>query len=354
MQFLQTIPLYDIKAGVERPYQMPLSRRSFYRLAFLAVCFFICLVSALTAESCSDLDTASTEKSKGLFRTGSRSLCHDFCLSSYAFAVAPRPQAATVMNKCPGYPQDLCGSDGLYGYISLSKLPSGTAGGSAAVSMSAAPTSITPSTTSAVTFGTPATMSKSSSSLSTMRMPTPVTFLETVTGQVRTVTTTPTVLPSAQSLTGVQRKSGGGLSLGGAVGLTIGLVASIAIIFWVVYSCIRKRRQEEEYNNVDRRGSVTTLGGPVSSRSISENSRYGLGTDGRQVVEIWGPEMRGIVGLRRSLLMPVDPRLDPFAPVYQRGENESRESVNTIRDDHDYSRRLYQQAPILRATNHDR
>ena len=215
-------------------------------------------------------------------------------------------------------------------------------------------TSITPSTTSAVTFGTPATMSKSSSSLSTMRMPTPVTFLETVTGQVRTVTTTPTVLPSAQSLTGVQRKSGGGLSLGGAVGLTIGLVASIAIIFWVVYSCIRKRRQEEEYNNVDRRGSVTTLGGPVSSRSISENSRYGLGTDGRQVVEIWGPEMRGTVGLRRSLLMPVDPRLDPFAPVYQRGENESRESVNTIRDDHDYSRRLYQQAPILRATNHDR
>jgi len=29
-------------------------------------------ISALTAESCSDLDTASTEKSKGLFRTGSR------------------------------------------------------------------------------------------------------------------------------------------------------------------------------------------------------------------------------------------------------------------------------------------
>jgi cell wall integrity and stress response component len=52
--------------------------------------------------------------------------------------------------------------------------------------------------------------------------------------------------------------------------------------------------------------------------------------------------------------MPVDPRLDPFAPVYQRGEgNVSRESVNTLRDDHDYSRRVHQKGPILRATNPD-
>ncbi|KAH6700537.1 hypothetical protein BKA61DRAFT_620730, partial [Leptodontidium sp. MPI-SDFR-AT-0119] len=62
---------------------MPLSRRRFYRRAFLAVCFFTCLVSALTAEYCSDLNTASTEKNSSVFQ--SNSLCHDFCLSSYAF-----------------------------------------------------------------------------------------------------------------------------------------------------------------------------------------------------------------------------------------------------------------------------
>jgi len=84
---------------------------------------------------------------------------------------------------------------------------------------------------------------------------------------------------------------------------------------------------------------------------MSENSRYVLGTDGRQVVETWEPG--DAPGSRRSRLMPVDPRLDPFAPVYQRGENKSRESVNTIRDDHDYSRRVVHQGPILRATNPD-
>jgi len=85
---------------------------------------------------------------------------------------------------------------------------------------------------------------------------------------------------------------------------------------------------------------------------MSENSRYVLGTDGRQVVETWEPG--DAPGSRRSRLMPVDPRLDPFASVYQRnGDNKSRESVNTIRDDHDYSRRVVHQGPILRATNPD-
>jgi cell wall integrity and stress response component len=85
---------------------------------------------------------------------------------------------------------------------------------------------------------------------------------------------------------------------------------------------------------------------------MSENSRYVLGTNGRDVVETWEPD-QDPPGSRKSRLMPVDPRLDPFAPVYQRGENKSRESVNTLRDDHDYSRRVHQQGPILRATNPD-
>jgi cell wall integrity and stress response component len=146
------------------------------------------------------------------------------------------------------------------------------------------------------------------------------------------------------------------LTTGGAVGLTIGLVAVVAIISGIVFVCIKKHRQEKEaeaYNDISRRGSSAGLGGPVPSRTMSENSRYVLGTNGRDVVETWEPDENGPPGSRRSRLMPVDPRLDPFAPVYQLGQNKSRESVNTIRDDHDYSRRVHQQGPILRATNPD-
>lgn len=137
------------------------------------------------------------------------------------------------------------------------------------------------------------------------------------------------------------------------MGLTIGLVALIAIIAGVTYFCIRKRRQAkaEEYAAMNsRRESLAGMGGPIPSRTMSENSRYVLGTDGKRVVETWEPDTPRS---RNSTLMPVDPRLDPFASVYQRGENKSRESINTIRDDHDYSRRVHQQGPILRAVNPD-
>lgn len=137
------------------------------------------------------------------------------------------------------------------------------------------------------------------------------------------------------------------------MGLTIGLVALVAIVAGLLFFWLRRRRQQEaEEKGPSRGGSSTGMGGQVPSRTMSENSRYVLGTDGRQVVETWEPS--DTPGSRRSRLMPVDPRLDPFAPVYQRGDgNVSRESVNTLRDDHDYSRRVHQKGPILRATNPD-
>ncbi|KAK8907751.1 hypothetical protein QC760_003633 [Botrytis cinerea] len=196
--------------------------------------------------------------------------------------------------------------------------------------------------------------SSTSGSTSSTWTPTPIISLETITGQVRTVTVTPTAPPNSSSNSSVS-KSNGGLTTGGAVGLTIGLVALIAIIAGVTYFCIRKRRQEkaEQYAAVNsRRESLAGVGGPIPSRTMSENSRYVLGTDGKRVVEAWEPEL-STPGSRRSQLMPVDPRLDPFAAVYQRGDNKSRESLNTIRDDHDYSRRVHQQGPILRAVNPD-
>ena len=198
--------------------------------------------------------------------------------------------------------------------------------------------------------------SSTTSSTSSTWTPTPVTSLETITGQVRTVTVTPTVPPNAQATNELTpaNKGGGGLGTGGAVGLTVGLVALVALIAAAVFFFLRKRRRDQEAaDNLSRRGSSAGFGAAaVPSRTMSENSRYVLGTDGRRVVETWEPGETAEV--RRSRLIPVDQRLDPFSPVYQRGDNKSRESVNTIRDDHDYSRRMVTGGNgILRATNPD-
>lgn len=134
--------------------------------------------------------------------------------------------------------------------------------------------------------------------------------------------------------------------------MTVGLVALIAIIAGIVWFIMRKRRKEKESEYIDTsRESISAAGGPIPSRTMSENSRYVLGTDGRQVVETWVPEEQP--GQRKSRLVPVDQRLDPFSLVYQHNMNKSQESVNTIRDDHDYSRRVAHNKPILRATNPD-
>lgn len=141
-----------------------------------------------------------------------------------------------------------------------------------------------------------------------------------------------------------------GLNTGQAVGLTVGLVALAAIIGILIFFFLRRKRQRNEAEAV-RTGSPAS-GSVAPQRTMSENSRYMLGTDGHRVVEGWDGD--DTPGSRRSRLMPVDPRLDPFAPVYQRGDgSKSRESVQTIQDNHDYSRRVHQTGPVLRATNPD-
>ncbi|TVY67429.1 hypothetical protein LSUE1_G007280 [Lachnellula suecica] len=402
------------------------SPQSSFRLASAVICLLVCLclsqVSAAGSTYCADFNTASTNQNTSIYQ--SNGLCTDFCKSDYAFAVlrddacwcsnyAPGSTTDGCTQKCPGYPSDICGGNGLYYYLALSIAPSGTEGGSSAaasstqqpstatvvssaepVTVTATPEAVTvftsssapssttssssstpePSTSAAASTQQPATSftptfattsttaappSSSTPTSSLTWTPTPVTSLETVTGQVRTVTVTPTAPPNSQSQNPVSKSSGdSGLSTGGAVGLTIGLVALVALISAIIYFCLKKRRKEraaeaaEAYNNSSRRGSSAGLGGQAPSRTMSEHSRYVLNTNGRDVVEAWEPD-QDPPGSRQSQMISVDQRLNPFATVYQRGENKSRESVNTIRDDQDYSRRVQAQPPILRAINPD-
>lgn len=56
-------------------------------------------------------------------------------------------------------------------------------------------------------------------------------------------------------------------------------------------------------------------------------------------------------GNRGSRLLPADPRMDPYSNgLYV--QRKSRESVHTLRDEQDYSRRVHQPR-VLRATNPD-
>lgn len=142
-------------------------------------------------------------------------------------------------------------------------------------------------------------------------------------GVVQTVIVTISSTPSPDS--------NSGLSTGGIVGIVVGVIGGILVIAGVLlffFMKKRKEQKEEKFNSGSLQGS-------------SSGSR-GRGS----------PPSPGSAGNRSSMLQ-IDPRMDPFNQgLYARNGNASAESVNTLHDDHDYSRRI--QAPkVLRAVNPD-
>merc|ERR1712093_578404 len=233
-----------------------------------------------TVPYCATFNTAdSGTRNESIYQ--SNSLCFNYCNGitplntvQYAFAVAqwqtcwctdyaPSSSTSGCTLDCPGWQEEKCGNTdpSLYGYISLPASVSGTRGPSAATSSSANQATVTSSalsttstreaTTSTSSSNTASTTttrrSSTTSSTSSTWTPTPVTSLETITGQVRTDTVTPTVPPNAQATNELTPANKGGGGLG-----TAGFGAAA-----------------------------------VPSRTMSENSRYVLGTDGRRVVETW-------------------------------------------------------------------
>jgi cell wall integrity and stress response component len=104
--------------------------------------------------------------------------------------------------------------------------------------------------------------------------------------------------------------------------------------FFCIY--IARRRKGQPQNQDDMPSQRGSSAGMIGGRPEVGEAGWGDG---------------GMLGRRPSKLMPHDPRMDPFnLGLYVR--NKSHESVNTIRDDHDYSRRVHQ-PKVLRAMNPD-
>lgn len=128
-----------------------------------------------------------------------------------------------------------------------------------------------------------------------------------------------------------------GLKTGAIVGIVVGIVSGVlALAALIMFFYFRRKKQQQQQEAFQDDPSVRGSSSGMMGSGRPEMSR--------------APGSPGSTGNRSSTLQ-IDPRMDPFQQsLYAR--NGSRESMNTLRDDHDYSRRI-QQPKILRATNPD-
>ncbi|ORY65230.1 uncharacterized protein BCR38DRAFT_193436 [Pseudomassariella vexata] len=320
------------------------SCQQFWPLAALVTLLSVATMRTAAASTdmvyCASINTASTSANFSTFQ--SDGLCYEFCIDDYAFAIVQEnncwcsnyvPATHVDINDCdtacPGYPSDTCGGDDLWGYMSLDKSPSGTSG--AATATTAATTTKTKvSATDKATTKTPnedsTTTAVPSISVATITQGGSISY--------QTVTVVPTATPVSSDTSSAETTSSkNGLSTGQAVGVAVGvlggvlILAAIGVFMWLR----RKRLQQEADNENSTRGSSAGM----------------MSTPQTEMASVWDGDA-STMGRRNSRLMPHDPRMDPYvANIYTRFDNKSQESVNTLRDDHDYSRR------VLRTTNPD-
>ena len=171
---------------------------------------------------------------------------------------------------------------------------------------------------------------------------TPTTSIKTVTAggtvSYETVTVVPTTTPGVGAGAGADTSgtsSSKGLSSGAAAGIAIGVLALIAIIAGIIvfFWLQRRKRRQEKLNSR-----------PHSGMSGSQGV---MSTPTTTMASIWDGENTS-TGRRSSRLMPHDFFNDTATTeIYTRFENKSRESINTLQDNQDYSRK------VLRTTNPD-
>ncbi|KAH7324630.1 hypothetical protein B0I35DRAFT_166199 [Stachybotrys elegans] len=284
--------------------------------------------TALDFDICSSFNTASIGRNNSNLQ--SNGLCRDFCVDDYAYAITQRfscwctnfaPAESVELDDgdcntpCPGYPLEECGGSNAFGYLELNQVaPSGTRG----------PDEQTSSTT-------------------TSESSTPTSYVETNNGQVTTViVTTSGGAPTDSSNNGGDSTTddNDGLGTGAIVGIVVGVIGAVLIaaglvLFWF----LRRRKQNRNEDGFQPDPSVNPVPGSASAS-----------TGPTMAMTASTPISATGSGTRRNSSF-IDPRMDPFKQgLYAR--NHSHESLNTIRDDHDYSRKI-QNPRVLRATNPD-
>ncbi|KAK8090847.1 hypothetical protein PG994_000352 [Apiospora phragmitis] len=326
----------------------------------------IAMGASIPMTYCASINTASGGSTSSIYQ--SDGLCRDQCTQAgTAFAIiqgqncwcsdiepARSVQVSTSKcnTKCSGYPDDTCGGDGLWGYMMLGKDPSGTQGADnpspTATTTAQNTVTLSPTTHDSPPVFTTVTNKPASSADPSpdpkteepLPKPSPSMLVSTVTkdGSVSLATVTvypPPVATSANSKETPAVESGSkGLSTGAAVGVAVGvlgfliIMGAIGAFFW-----LRRKRHNQNQALLDRQNSVRGSSAGMMSTPRTE------------MASTWDGDS---MGRRNSRLMPHDPRMDPYATnIYGRFDNKSHESINTLRDDRDYSRR------VLRTTNPD-
>lgn len=130
-----------------------------------------------------------------------------------------------------------------------------------------------------------------------------------------------------------------GLNTGEVVGIVVGIIAAVIIATGLILFFWFRRRKQNDDEGFQDDPSIRD-----SSSGMVAGSRPDMSMTG-------GSPVSPAAAANRNSTLQIDPRMDPFKQgLYVRSA--SHESVNTLRDDHDYSRRI--QAPkVLRATNPD-
>lgn len=299
---------------------------------------FTTLVSAIEVNVCASFNTAQTPLNVSIYQTNG--LCGGFCTKkNYAFSITQQnscwcsnyyPDQASVVDTkkcnvpCPAWQPEYCGGPGLFGYILLNEVaPSGT---------STAPASSTTGQSSSTSS------SSSSSSASTTPPPSSASSSggQSSSGSGSSGLPQQTADPSGDQSGTTSKKSKSGISSGAIAGIVVGVVGGLALIAAALFFWLRRRRQnQDEYrDDPSVRGSSSGMVGSVPPE-MSVNG---------------GSPASPVSAANRNSTIQIDPRMDPFKQgLYIRG---SHESLNTLRDDHDYSRRI-QRPPVLRATNPD-
>lgn len=140
--------------------------------------------------------------------------------------------------------------------------------------------------------------------------------------------------PSPTSTSGSSGIAGGAIA-----GIVVGSIAAVALVGVLIWFLLRRRNQ------------TTDNGEFRDDPSVRGSSRGRLGSHQQDLSIAGSAASPGSAGHRNSMLQ-ADPRMDPFKQGLYSRQNGSAESINTLRDEHDYSRRI-QQPKVLRATNPD-